>query len=599
MGRIGVEVAERRHHPARKRADFRLVPHHENDCNASTENRAEERRLATHARSGSTFDWRDIDWSDCQRRVRSLQSRIVKAWQEGRRRKARALQRLLVRSLGGKALAVRRVTENQGRRTPGVDHELWSTPEAKSQAVLSLKRRGYQPCPLRRVYIPKRNGKMRPLGIPTMKDRAMQALYLLALQPVAECTADRNSFGFRPKRSVADAIEQCFCSLSRHDCAQWILEGDIKACFDNISHDWLIAHAPIEKAILRKWLRAGFIEANALWPTEAGTPQGGIISPTLANIALDGLEAELHQKFRQPAKVHLIRYADDFVITGRSKELLENEVKPLVADFLRVRGLELSQEKTSITHIEQGFDFLGHNLRRYRSGKFLTKPSRKAVTDFVRRVRGLIKANRAATQADLIATLNPLLRGWANFYQHAVAKQVFRRVDHEVWKAIWRWALRRHPKKGKGWVRRRYFSVHPRDSWWFSTKSNGKKGERRELFKLRLIPIRRHIKVKAEANPFDTRWELYFERRDERRILATVDRWTRILWRRQRGHCPVCAHLITLETGWHMHHVIWKVKGGSDRLDNLALLHPTCHRQVHRSEKPSPCRALHRALARA
>lgn len=553
----------------------------------------------THARSGSTIDWRDTNWSDCQRRVRSLQLRIVKAWQEGRRRKAKALQRMLIRSLSGKALAVRRVTENQGKRTPGVDHELWSTPEAKSKAVLSLKRRGYQPRPLRRVYIPKSNGKMRPLGIPTMKDRAMQALYLLALEPIAECTADRNSYGFRPKRSVADAIEQCFAALSRHDCAQWILEGDIKGCFDNISHDWLIAHAPIEKAILRKWLKAGFIEANALWPTEAGTPQGGIISPTLANIALDGLEAELHKRFRQPAKVHLVRYADDFIITGRSKELLENEVKPLVANFLRVRGLELSQEKTRIIHIEQGFDFLGHNVRRYRNGKFLTKPSRQGVISFLRRIRGLVKANRTATQADLIATLNPLLRGWANFYRHAVAKPIFRAVDHRIWQAIWQWALRRHPKKGKLWVRRRYFSVHPRDSWWFATKLSGKKGERRELVKLRRIPITRHIKVRAEANPFDARWELYFERRDQRRMQETLDRWNWLLWQRQCGRCLVCGYPITPETGWHVHHVIWKVRGGSDRLDNLALLHPTCHRQVHRSEHPSPCRALQGALAGA
>jgi len=251
-----------------------------------------------------------------------LQLRIVKAWQEGRRRKAKALQRMLARSMSGKALAVRRVTENQGKRTPGVDHELWSTPEAKSKAVLSLRRRGYQPRPLRRVYIPKSNGKMRPLGIPTMKDRAMQALYLLALEPIAECAADRNSYGFRPKRSVADAIAQCWLALSKNGSAQWILEGDIKGCFDNISHDWLIAHAPIEKAVLRKWLKAGFIESNALWPAEAGTPQGGIISPTLANLALDGLEAELHRRFRRPAKVNFVRYADDCAPRRRGKEAL-------------------------------------------------------------------------------------------------------------------------------------------------------------------------------------------------------------------------------------------------------------------------------------
>lgn len=328
VGRIGVEV-ESRHHPARKRADFRMVPLREKkNCDASTENCAEERPSA-HAHSGSAFDWRDTNWSACHRRVRSLQVRIVKAWQEGRRRKAKALQRMLTRSLSGKALAVKRVTENQGKRTPGVDGETWSTPDSKSKAVLSLRRRRYQPRPLRRVYIPKRNGRMRPLGIPTMRDRAMQALYLLALEPIAECTADRNSFGFRPKRSAADAIAQCFIDFERDDRAPWILEADIKGCFDNISHDWLIARVHMDSAVLRKWLKAGFIEDRTLWPTEAGTPQGGIISPVLANMTLDGLEAELRRRFEQPAKVNVVRYADDFIITGRSKELLENEVKPV------------------------------------------------------------------------------------------------------------------------------------------------------------------------------------------------------------------------------------------------------------------------------
>src|SRR5216684_2065942 len=305
------------------------------------------------------------------------------------------------------------------------------------------------------------------------------------------------------------------------------------------------------------------------------------------------MSREVHVRFcerggvRFPSATHLI-------ITGRSKELLENEVKPLVANFLRVRGLELSQEKTRITHIEQGFDFLGHNVRRYRNGKFLSKPSRQGVISFLRRIRGLIKANRTATQAGLIATLNPLL---GELLPARGRQTNLRAVDHRIWQAIWQWALRRHPKKGKLWVRRRYFSVHPRDSWWFATKLSGKKGERRELVKLRRIPITRHIKVRAEANPFDALWALYFERRDQRRMQETLDRWNWILWQRQRGRCLACGYPITPETGWHVHHVIWKVRGGSDRLDNLALLHPTCHRQVHRSEHPSPCRALQGALA--
>jgi RNA-directed DNA polymerase len=371
--RIGVEAMSR-HHPARKRADFRQVLLHENNCDASTESRAEERQ-STHARSGPTFDWRGINWPDCHRRVRSLQVRIVKAWQDGRRRKVKALQRLLVRSLSGKALAVRRVTENQGKRTAGVDRETWPTPEAKSKGVLSLRRRGYKPRPLRRVYIPKSNGtKLRPLGIPTMTDRSMQALYLLALQPIAECTADHNSYGFRPKRSTADAMMKCqHVFAGRGRMAEWILEADIKSCFDNISHDWLLTHVPIDRVILSKWLKAGFIESQTLWPTEAGTPQGGIISPTLANLALDGLESELQRRFRPTDKVHLARYCDDFIISGHSKEVLENEVVPLVVKFLQVRGLELSPQKTCITHIDKGFDFLGWNVRKY-DGKLLIKP---------------------------------------------------------------------------------------------------------------------------------------------------------------------------------------------------------------------------------
>jgi RNA-directed DNA polymerase len=267
--------------------------------------------------------------------------RIVKATQVGRWNKVKTLQRLLTGSFSGKALAVKRVTENEGKKTAGVDRQLWSTPEAKSHAVQNLNKRGYKPLPLRRVYIPKSSGEMRPLGIPTMKDRAMQALYLLALEPVSETKADRNSYGFRPERATQDAIGHCFVLLSRKTSAQWILEGDIKGCFDNISHEWLIDNIPMDKKILHKWLKAGYIHKRNLYPTEAGTPQGGIISPTLSNMTLDRLQTEL-KKFRRQDKVHMVRYADDFIVTGNSKELLENEAKPLVEKFLSARGLELS-----------------------------------------------------------------------------------------------------------------------------------------------------------------------------------------------------------------------------------------------------------------
>ncbi len=251
--------------------------------------------------AGASFhgvtDWHAIEWQKVNKNVRRLQVRIVKATQEGRWNKVKALQRLLTHSFSGKALAVRRVTENQGKNTPGVDKVTWNTPQKKINAVYSLRQKGYHPQPLRRIYIPKKNGKKRPLGIPVMKCRAMQALYLLALDPVAETTADPNSYGFRSQRSTADAIEQCFKALGKARSPQWILEGDIKGCFDAISHDWLLAHIPMEKAILRKWLKAGYMEKYVLHPTEEGTPQGGICSPVLANMTLDGLEKVLMEHF--------------------------------------------------------------------------------------------------------------------------------------------------------------------------------------------------------------------------------------------------------------------------------------------------------------
>src|ERR1700678_653027 len=248
------------------------------------------------AASGPESQWEQIDWSQCEQKVRSLQARIVKATQEGRHGKVKALQWLLTHSFYGRALAVKRVTHNQGKNTPGVDGAIWSTPASRYKAIDMLKRRGYKPRPLRRVYMPKTNGKLRPLGIPTMKDRAMQALYLLALLPIAETKADPNSYGFRPKRSTADAIEQCFLALAKETSPVWALEGDIKGCFDHISHDWMLAHIPMDAVILKKWLKAGYVDNRTLFPTGAGTPQGGIISPTLANLTLDGLERFLKDR---------------------------------------------------------------------------------------------------------------------------------------------------------------------------------------------------------------------------------------------------------------------------------------------------------------
>ena len=338
---------------------------------------------ATLACAPSGATWHGINWATVHRQVRRLQARIVKAVQEGRHNKVKALQWLLTHSFSGKALAVKRVTTNRGKNTPGVDHVVWKTSEAKTNAITSMKRRGYSPLPLLRVFIPKKDGqKTRPLGIPAMKDRARQALHLLALEPIAETTGDPNSYGFRLGRSTADAGAQCFNVLATARMAQWVFEADIKGCYDNISQDWMLGNVPTDKPILRKWLKVGFVYRNELFPTEAGTPQGGIISPVLANVTLDGLEAKLAEKFpkaqRPGLKMNMVRYADDFIITGDSKEWLEHEVKPAVVEFLAERGLVLSPEKTKITHIKDGFDFLGWNIRKY-SGKLLMKPSKANV----------------------------------------------------------------------------------------------------------------------------------------------------------------------------------------------------------------------------
>nr|BFD42667.1 group II intron reverse transcriptase/maturase [Pseudomonas sp. FFPRI_1] len=547
------------------------------------------------APSHESVTWHSIDWAACHREVRRLQARIVKATREGKHGKVKALQWILTHSFSGKALAVRRVTENQGKKTPGVDGITWSTPEAKSQAMLSIKRRGYRPQPLKRVYIPKANGKMRPLGIPTMRDRAMQALYLLALEPVAETTADGRSFGFRPERSTADAIEQCFTALSKKVAPQWVLEGDIKGCFDNISHDWLMGHVPTDREILRKWLKAGYMEDRQLFPTEAGTPQGGIISPTLANLVLDGLEAKLDAAFGRKRyangvqtrlMVNYVRYADDFIVTGRSKELLEQEVMPIIEDFMRERGLTLSPEKTKITHIDEGFDFLGQNVRKY-NGKLLIKPSKANVATFLEKVRSAVKGNKALDQPRLIRMLNPMIQGWANYHQHVVSKATFARVDHEIWRVLWQWAVRRHPQKSSVWIKQRYFHSVGTRNWVFAAAT----GERfpdgnpilSSLRKATDTPIRRHRPIKLEANPFDPTWETYFEERVSLKMQNSLRGRKKLinLWLAQDRRCPICQELITQETGWHVHHIIRRVDGGKDGNTNLIMVHPNCHNQSH------------------
>jgi RNA-directed DNA polymerase len=361
----------------------------------------------------------------------------------------------------------------------------------------------------------------------------------------------------------------------------------VVSSFDNIGHDWLIANVPMDKVVLRKWLESGFVHNGELFATEAGTPQGGIISPMLANMTLDGMERVLRQRFApshpqcRKNKVNLIRYADDFVVTGASKELLE-EARSLIVDFLRQRGLTLSEEKTKIVHIEEGFDFLGWNVRKY-NGKLLIKPAKKNVQTFLRKVRAIIRDARTAKQEYVIRRLNPVIRRWANYHRNQVAKETFQKVDHLIWKQLWQWACRRHPHKPLTWVKDRYFAREGMRNWVFRAEVLGDDGTGSfvRLVKAGDVPIRRHRKIKAEANPFDPKWDSYFV--DRQGLL--MDRQGRKLppklWKAQGGVCPVCRELITVHSGWEIHHVVPRAHDGSEARSNLVLLHTNCHWQAH------------------
>lgn len=528
--------------------------------------------------------WDGIDWLRCEIAVKKLQARIVKAQKEGRYGKVKALQWTLTHSFYAKAMAVKRVTSNQGKKTAGVDHVLWKTPKMKFQAISELKRRGYTPQPLRRVFISKKNGKQRPLGIPTMKDRAMQALYLMALEPVAETTADNNSYGFRKERSTFDAREQCFCMLAKDTSPEWVLEGDIKGCFDHISHEWLLNNIPMDKVMLQKWLNSGFVYNSELFPTAEGTPQGGIISPTLANMTLDGLEAILKKRFKMHCrggytcyKVHLIRYADDFIITGISKELLENEVLPIVREFLNVRGLTLSEEKTKITHINNGFDFLGYNIRKY-NGKLLIKPTKDSLKRFMSKIRETIESHKGVKQESLIRLLNPIITGWTNYYRYCVSSKTFRKADKLIFEKLWQWALRRHPKKGKYWVANKYFHTIKNRKWTFAITPNKKKPESKIVLKrLYDTKIARFVKIKGEANPFDPEWNAYFDKRATYKMLQSLNGRKSLLyiWERQQHCCPYCGEPIDKEHEWS---VVKRLT--NNKMENF-LLHDSCRRSYH------------------
>jgi RNA-directed DNA polymerase len=461
--------------------------------------------------------WSLLNWGRIEANVRRLQIRIAKAVTEGKWRKAKLLQYLLTHSFEAKLLAVRRVTRNKGARTAGVDNVLWKTNKQKVLAARRLRQHGYKAKALRRIYIKKKDGRNRPLSIPTMHDRAMQALYALALVPIAEATADPNSYGFREGRSCHDAIAQCFMALAKPHSAEWVLEADIKGCYDNIDKEWIIEHIPMDKRMLRQWLEAGYIEEDSWFQTEAGCPQGGIISPVLANMTLDGLQKIVKESVpKKGSRVNFIRYADDFIVTAKDKDLLTQKIIPAITAFLSERGLVLSAEKSKITSIYAGFDFLGQNIRKYKK-KLLIKPSKKATASMLDKVRMIIHKHRGRSADKMVNQLCSIIRGWAIYHRHSVCSVAFRRVDWTINNSLMKWAQRTHPKKSTGWILKKYFYSPVSPTAGFYARSKNKKRETviYHLYLASNCKGLRYIKVRANTNPYMKEHTEYFASRKQ------------------------------------------------------------------------------------
>jgi len=463
-----------------------------------------------------TAQWDAIDWPRVENSVSNLQTRIARAAKEKKWSDVSRLTRLLTRSYYARLLAVRQVTSSKGKTTPGIDSTVWLTPAEKMRGALNLTTRRYRAQPLVRTYIPKKNGKLRPLSIPTIRDRAMQALFNMALAPIEYVTGDRSSFGFRKGRSQHDACQQIRICLSKKSSATWVLEADIRACFDMISHDWLIANIPMKRSILKQFLKAGFMEGSQLHPTESGTPQGGVLSPTLANMVLNGLEGALGMAFystksgritknKNKHKVNLIRYADDMIITADTKETAER-IKQILVEFLKERGLELSDEKTLTTHISEGFTFLGWTFRKF-GDKFKSQPSKGSVQYIVGKVHEIVRKGRSWAQDSIIRELNPILRGWGNYHNNVSASKTFSNIDHVIFNMMYAWAKRRHPKEPRTTVAGKYWHQRGSRKWVFST-------ETQELIFLSKIKYQPYCMVQLDKNPYiDSN---YFEIRSQK-----------------------------------------------------------------------------------
>ncbi|WP_333182288.1 group II intron reverse transcriptase/maturase [Microcoleus sp. B3-D7] len=557
------------------------------------------------------YEWNLIPWQKLEKKVFKLQKRIYKASQRGDVKTLRRLQKLLMSSWSAKCIAVRRVTQdNQGKKTAGVDGVKSLTPNQRLNLIGELKL-GAKVSPTRRVWIPKPGREeKRPLGIPTMKDRALQALVKQALEPEWEARFEPNSYGFRPGRSCQDAVQAIYNAIRYK--AKYVLDADIAKCFDHINHQALLEKlntSPKTRRQIRSWLRAGVMDGKQLFPTFEGTPQGGVISPLLANIALHGMEERVKAyaetlEMRYPngkkmpkrdkrTSLNLIRYADDFVILHEDITVVQ-ECKELISEWLKGIGLELKPSKTRTAHTlkefegeKSGFDFLGFNIKQVKVGKYRTDlntkkeplgfitlitPSQIKVQEHYKHVAEVIDAHKAAPQSGLIKNLNPIIRGWANYYSTQVSKKIYSHLDFQVYWKLRSWAKRRHPQKTGKWITKKYWQSINGDNWVFATRQEGKNFLR--LQKHDATPIKRHVKVKSEASPYDGNLVYWSSRMGEH---PEMPKRTASLLKKQNGKCAHCKMYFRDEDVIELDHEIPKSKGGKDSYENWQLLHRHCH----------------------